>query len=60
METQKIVSLLNESDNESSKFATKKRYIINDQNNGQYGKEMKMIKPLSLRQKLLNKIFVIT
>ena len=55
METQKIVSLLNDSDNESSKFATRKRYIINDQNNGQYGKgnengstikfEAKVIKP---------------
>ena len=37
METQKIVSLLNDSDNESSKVATRKLYIINDQNNGQYG-----------------------
>ena len=37
METQKIVNLLNGSDNESSKFATRKWYIINDQNNGQYG-----------------------
>ena len=36
METQKIVNLLNESDNESSRFATRKWYIINDQNNGQY------------------------
>ena len=35
--TQKIVNLLNGSDNESSKFATGKWYIINDQNNGQYG-----------------------
>ena len=35
METQKIVNLLNYSDNESSKFATKKWYIITDQNNGQ-------------------------
>ena len=26
METQKIVNLLNDSDNESSKFATRKRY----------------------------------
>ena len=34
METQKIVNLLNGSDNESSKFATRKWYIINDQNNG--------------------------
>ena len=42
METQKIVNLLNDSDNESSKFATRKWYIINDQNNGymvkKYGK----------------------
>ena len=38
METQKIVNLLNDSYNESSKFATRKCYIINDQNNGQYGR----------------------
>ena len=57
MEIQKIVNLLNDSDNESSKFATRKRYIINDQNNGQYDK---MIQLLNLRQKLLNQIFVIT
>ena len=37
IETQKIVNLLNGCDNESSKFATRKWYIINDQNNGQYG-----------------------
>ena len=30
METQKIVNLLNETDNESSKFATRKWYVIND------------------------------
>ena len=36
METQKILYLLNDSDNESSKFATRNWYIINDQNNGQY------------------------
>ena len=36
MKTQKIVNLLNGSDNESSKLATKKWYIINDQNNAQY------------------------
>ena len=47
METQKIVNLLNNSDNGSdnkssiklhSKFATRKWYIINDRNNGQYGR----------------------
>ena len=55
METQKIVNLLNDSDNESSRFTTRKWYIINDQNNGQYGRgneidstikfETKIIKP---------------
>ena len=37
METQKIANLLNDSDNESSKYATRKWHIFNDQNNGQYG-----------------------
>ena len=55
IETQKIVNLLNNSDNETSKFATRNRYIINDQNNGQYVRgnendstikfETKVIKP---------------
>ena len=38
METQKIVNLLIDSDNKYSKFATRKWYIINDQNNGKYGR----------------------
>ena len=38
METQMIVNLLNDSQNKSSKFATRKWYIINDRNNGQYGR----------------------
>ena len=71
IETQKTVNLLNNSDNDSdngsdnkssielhSKFATRKWYIINDQNNGQYGRgnenendstikfETKVIKPI--------------
>ena len=37
METQKIVNLLGDADNESSKFATRKWYVINDQNNTNYG-----------------------
>ena len=37
MDTQKIANLLNDPDNKTSKFATRKWYIINDQNNGQYG-----------------------
>ena len=55
METQKIVNLLNGSEKLNSKFVTRKWYVINDQNNGQYGKgdkndstikfETKVIKP---------------
>ena len=36
METQKIANLLGDVDNESSKFATRKWYVINDQNNTNY------------------------
>ena len=55
METQKIVNLLNNNDNESSKFAKRKWYVINYQNSGQYRRgnendstikfEAKVIKP---------------
>ena len=38
METQRIVNLLNDSENKSYKFATRKWYVINDQNKGQYGR----------------------
>ena len=34
METQKTVNLLNGSDNENSKFTTKKLYVIDDESNG--------------------------
>ena len=36
METQKIVNLLNSSENEYSKFATKKWYIIDSETKGSY------------------------
>ena len=36
METQKIVNLLNGIDNDNSKFATKKWYIIDSESNGNY------------------------
>ena len=36
METQKIINLLNGSDNENSKFATQKWYIIDNESNGNY------------------------
>ena len=37
MENQKIINLLDKVDNESKHFATKKGYIINDENNTNYG-----------------------
>ena len=36
MKTQKIINLLNVSDNENSKFATKKWYIIDNKSKGNY------------------------
>ena len=36
METEKIVNLLNGSDNENTKFATKKWYIIDSEAKGNY------------------------
>ena len=59
METQKIVNLLNESDHESSKFATKKWYVINDKIIQNLVKDIKMIQALNLRQKLSNQVLVI-
>ena len=39
METQKIINLLNNSENEYSKFATKKRYVIDSESKGNYSHE---------------------
>ena len=39
METQKIVNLLNGCDNENSKFATKKWYVIDSESKGNYSHE---------------------
>ena len=39
METQKIANLLNGSDNDNSKFATKKWYIIDSESKGNYSHE---------------------
>ena len=36
METQKVVNLLNGSDNEKSKFATKKWHVIDSESKGNY------------------------
>ena len=39
METQKIVNLLNNAENENLKFATKKWYIIDSESKGSYSHE---------------------
>ena len=43
METQKIGNLLSNADNESSKLATRKWYVISDQNNTVYGEGNKNV-----------------
>ena len=42
METQKIVNLLNSSDNENTKFATKKWYVIDSDSKGNYSKDQQI------------------
>ena len=39
MESQKIVNLLNGSDNENSKFSMIKWYVVNDESKGNYSHE---------------------
>ena len=36
MESQKIITLLDHKDEDDPRFETKKRYIVNDHNNGNY------------------------
>ena len=60
METHKIVNLLNDYNNESSNFAAENGALLINKIMGNIAEEMKMIQPLSLKQKSLNQIFVIT
>ena len=55
METQKIVNLLNDSDNDNSKFVTKKWYIIDRESNGNSSQndEIKFLKK-SIESSLCN------
>ena len=39
METQKLVNLLNSSDNKNSKFATGRRYVIDSESKGNYSQD---------------------
>ena len=51
METQKIVNLLNDTDNESPKFATKNGILLMTKTMDKMAMEMKMVQPLNLKHK---------
>ena len=53
MDTQKIANLLGDTDNESSKIATRKWYTINDQNKTDYGGRNKDCKTVKFETKVL-------
>ena len=52
MESQKIINLLDYEDEDDPKFETKKWYIINDHNNGNYGQSDDVQSALKLAQRL--------
>ena len=54
MKTQKIVNLLNGSDNENLRFATKKGYIIDSESNGNYSKDEEIKFLIMETQKIVN------
>ena len=56
MEIQKIENLLNDADNESSKFATRKWYVINDQNSGEYGEGNENKSSIKFEAKIIKSI----
>ena len=56
METQKIVNLISDTDNEPSKFATKKYYVIHDQNCMNYSEENKNGTSIKFETKTVNSI----
>ena len=57
METQKIANLLGDEGNESSKFATRKWYIINDLNNTDYGERDDDSKTVKFETKVIKSNF---
>ena len=59
METKKIVNLLNDTDHESSNWATKNDMSLMINVTQNMVKEMKIIQALNLRLKLLNQLFMI-
>ena len=59
MDNKKIVNLLNDTDNESSNWATKNDMSLMINVTQNMVKEMKIIQALNLRLKLLNQLFMI-
>ena len=57
MKTQKIVNLLGDADNKSSKFETRKWYIINDQKNTDYGEGYEDNTTLEFETKVIKSSF---
>ena len=53
METQKIVKLLRDANDESSKVATRKLYVINEQNNTDYGEGNEYSKTIKSETKVI-------
>ena len=54
MENETIANLLGDVDNESSKFATRKWYVMNDQNTTNYGEGNEDSTTVNLKLKSLN------
>ena len=59
METQKIVNILNDSENESSKFVTANGMPFMIKTVETLEKKMKLVQTLNLRQKVSNQVFAI-
>ena len=53
METQKIANLLDDTNSESSKLATRKWYVINDKNNTEYGEGNKNDSSIKFETKVI-------
>ena len=58
METQKIVNLLGNANNESSKFATRKWYVISNQNNTDYGEGNEDSTTVRFETKVITRLFL--
>ena len=58
METQKIVDLLGDANNESSKFATRKWYVISNQNNTDYGEGNEDSTTVRFETKVITRLFL--